>query len=439
MIRLLTCILGALSYLIPLCYFLPFKLKFWHKFVFFIILYGNIFLILNILGNAGVIVLLLSASIYISLIDSHRLLNVSVFIATYLFCVLWENIFSLIWHLLGFPVTKLHEKYFLFIIYMSLYIILLNIICPIISHISRRFLHEFKMCVSKNLMKLIAFNLTVCLFIFLFNIIVGEYIGYSPSVITFNSILFGCYFIISFILIANIIKEHIEKTNIEIKQDSYEKLQAYTTQIENMYVSLRTFKHDYANVMLSMSGYIDEEDINGLKKYFYEKISPLSNKLSLNNTNINQLMNIKIIELKSIISTKLLYAEEIGIALNIEVTEEINEVSMDTVDLSRILGIFLDNAIEAALETPEPKLQFAVVIRNKEIVFIVSNNFFNHNIPYAILKKNQNSTKGINRGLGLYNAHTIISQYTNVLLDTEMTEDNFTQRLALTMVSANGE
>ncbi|QJU14076.1 GHKL domain-containing protein [Blautia pseudococcoides] len=159
--------------------------------------------------------------------------------------------------------------------------------------------------------------------------------------------------------------------DLDMRQDAYDQLQDYTNQIENMYSSLRSFKHDYLNIMLSMSGYIETGDIDGLQKYFDKEIIPLNNKLSKNTSHMNQLMNIKITELKSIISAKLLYAMELNINVNIEVTEEISEISMDTVDLARILGVFLDNAIEATLETEVPSIQFAVINLDNEYTFII--------------------------------------------------------------------
>ena len=77
------------------------------------------------------------------------------------------------------------------------------------------------------------------------------------------------------------------------KQDSYNRLQEYTNQIESMYSSLRSFKHDYSNIMLSMSEYFEANDMEGLRSYFNKEILPLSRKITKNTAHINQLMNIK--------------------------------------------------------------------------------------------------------------------------------------------------
>lgn len=364
------------SYLLPIYCFLPFKLKLKQIIVLSTILLINILLIGFVLGNMGVILLIISTCVYIASLNPNRIINICVFIATYLFCVLWDNLFSLVWDIFIYPVADLQSHLTYYIVYIISYILLLACICPILGRLLYLVIHRIHTGLSKQLLLLITTNLLTCLFIFLFNIAIGDYIGYSRSVITFNCILFACYFIISTILIVNIIKSHMEKVNLDIRQDSYNRLQEYTNQIENMYSSLRSFKHDYSNIMLSMSGYIEANDMDGLKEYFDKEILPLSKKITKNTAHINQLMNIKTTELKSIISSKLLYAIELNINVNIEVTDEIVSLPIDTLDLCRVIGIFLDNAIEATLETDQPSIRFALINLETEYIFVISNTFW---------------------------------------------------------------
>lgn len=430
-IQILPYVLCVFSYLLPIYCFLPFKLKLKQIIVLSTILLINILLIGFVLGNMGVILLIISTCVYIASLNPNRIINICVFIATYLFCVLWDNLFSLVWDIFIYPVADLQSHLTYYIVYIISYILLLACICPILGRLLYLVIHRIHTDLSKQLLLLITTNLLTCLFIFLFNIAIGDYIGYSRSVITFNCILFACYFIISTILIVNIIKSHMEKVNLDIRQDSYNRLQEYTNQIENMYSSLRSFKHDYSNIMLSMSGYIEANDMDGLKEYFDKEILPLSKKITKNTAHINQLMNIKTTELKSIISSKLLYAIELNINVNIEVTDEIVSLPIDTLDLCRVIGIFLDNAIEATLETDQPSIRFALINLETEYIFVISNTFLEKGIPYAALAKPNVSTKGANRGIGLYNAHEIISRYNHAFLDTEIQDKIFVQRLQL--------
>ena len=219
------------------------------------------------------------------------------------------------------------------------------------------------------------------------------------------------------------------KMELDMRQESYKRLQEYTDQVEEMYSSLRSFKHDYRNIMLSMSGYIEAEDIKGLRTYFHNEILPQSQSLSKNTAQLNQLMNLKVTELKSIVSSKLLYAIELHIAVTIEMTEEISEISVDALDLSRVLGIFLDNAIETALETEHPSIRFAAIGLDTEYLFIISNTYIDHGLSLASLRQPLISSKGTTRGIGLYNAQKILSKYPGVLWNTAKDETSFTQQL----------
>lgn len=431
LLQILPYFLSVFTYLLPIYFFLPFKLRLKQITVLFAIILINMLLIGFVFGNIGVILLIISVCIYLALQSSNRLTNICVFIATYLFCVLWDNLYSLLWDTYIYPIEELQTHLIYYIIYIISYILLLACICPFVGQLLHRVVQKMNTSPSKHFLLLIVINLVSCLLIFYFNIVFGEYIGYNRKIITFNCILFISYFIISTILIVNIIKSHMQKVDMDMRQDAYNRLQEYTSQIENMYSSLRAFKHDYSNIMLSMSGYIESDDMDGLKLYFDKEILPLSHKITKNTAHLNQLMNIKTIELKSIISSKLLYAIELNINVYIEAANEIAHIPMDTLDLSRIIGIFLDNAIEATLETDNPAIRFAIIESDTEYVFIISNTFLEKGIPYATLAKPYVSTKGANRGIGLYNAHEIIKKYDHVFLDTQIQDLTFIQHLKI--------
>lgn len=408
---------------------MPFHLNIKEKVTFFFILLLNILLIIYLLGNLGAIFLIISSCIYIAIIRNNRLQNICTFIIIYLFCVLCDNAFSLLWDFI-YPISKLqNSKYY--IIYISSYIFLLLFICPIINKFISYLRIQIQTNIQKDSLILITINLFICLFIFLFNIIIGDYIGYNRQIITFNCILFGCYFLLSTIMIINVIKANYKQMENNIKQESYNRLQEYTNQIENLYSSLRSFKHDYLNVMLSMSGYIETGDINGLQTYFEKEINPLNKTLFSNTSCLNQLINIKSIELKSIISAKLLYATELNINVSVEISDEIYKLYMDIVDLSRVLGIYLDNAIEATLETNAPTIRFAIIDSKSEYIFIIINTFIDAGIHFTSFDKPVNSKKGPNHGIGLYNAYKICSKYNHVFQDTEIKDSLFIQRLLI--------
>ena len=185
----------------PFTAFYLLKLKLKQIIVLSTILLINILLIGFVLGNMGVILLIISTCVYIASLNPNRIIKICVFIATYLFCVLWDNVIFFSMGYIIYPVADLQSHLTYYIVYIISYILLLACICPILGRLLYLVIHRIHTGLSKQLLLLITTNLLTCLFIFLFNIAIGDYIGYSRSVITFNCILFACYFIISTILI----------------------------------------------------------------------------------------------------------------------------------------------------------------------------------------------------------------------------------------------
>lgn len=334
LLQLMSCFLNAIMYMILIYYFLPFKLQFKEITILFTILSTNMFLI-NKVGNYGVIFLLISVSIYLMFIRKNRFINIMSFVISYLFIVIFDQFFSLLWNVFVCPISTLLKNTIYYILYVISAIVVLLIICPFIGKYYHLLIRKIEAYVNKQLFVLIGSNLGICLIIVLFNVFIGEYIGYTSRSIGFNCILFACYFIISTILIINITKQNEKRIELEKRQEAYQHLQEYTNQIEHMYSTLRSFKHDYSNMMLTMAEYIASEDINGLKNYFTNEFMPKNQKLTSDTTKINSLINLKDIELKSLLSAKLLYALNLGINVEIEIIEEISHIQMDIIDLAR--------------------------------------------------------------------------------------------------------
>ena len=71
-----------------------------------------------------------------------------------------------------------------------------------------------------------------------------------------------------------------------------------------------------------------------------KKIIPISNAFTESDTKLGTLSNIKDTALKSLLSSKFIYSMETGIKTEIELTEPITNLYMDSLDISRIIGIF---------------------------------------------------------------------------------------------------
>ncbi len=270
--------------------------------------------------------------------------------------------------------------------------------------------------------------------IYLFDDLIPGQDGSVGRMIYNNVLHIAGYLLVMLFLLLAMRRSYLEQIQTEARQRALLDLQDYTHNLESMYNGLRSFKHDYINILLSMSGYIENNDIDGLKEFFENKIFPTKNLIDQGDYKLNQLGNIGVLEIKSLLCAKMIYAHESGIDVTIDIPDRVDSFLMDTVDLARILGIFLDNAIEAALETQLPQLGLNIIQNDTGVSVIISNCFQDHGAMLHKLKQKGFSTKSGHQGIGLLNAQKIINSYDNVLLETTMQRGCFTQHMELATV-----
>ncbi|REI07549.1 quorum-sensing sensor histidine kinase AgrC [Staphylococcus felis] len=276
--------------------------------------------------------------------------------------------------------------------------------------------------------------------IFLLSLIVIFFITiyfYLPS--TVNSLdhmltvsylvmLYFLAFIAVIILITiSIAREMQYRRNKKEVEDYYK----YTLQIEKINNRMRKFRHDYINILSTMSEYLREEDIEGLKQYFSDHITPLKSNFEMNTLQLNGIDQLKVREIKGLITTKILQAQENHIEISVEVADEITQINMELIDLSRALGIIMDNAIEASLNIENPMIQIAFIKTDNSVLIIIMNKAPKNLPKLHTLFKEGFSTKGGNRGLGLSTLKEITDNTENVLLDTTIENQYFIQKLEI--------
>ena len=285
--------------------------------------------------------------------------------------------------------------------------------------------------VRKEMFWLIGGNIILCTIVFLLNGWNARRAGFPNSLYQTNLILFGAYAILAIVISFIVLKVFREREEMEHEKQQYESLQEYTKQIETMYTNLRTFKHDYVNILTSLSGYLDAKDYEGLETYFIENILPTNQTINRENYRLNQLSNIKDQALKGLISSKLIYAHEMGIDVFIDIMEPIETIHMKAIDLSRIMGIYLDNAIEAAMECEKKEIKFNMVKEEHTVAIILMNSFENKGMPFSKMEQCGYSSKGENRGLGLHNVKEILQKYENVCKTTAVQGEYFVQKMEI--------
>ena len=256
----------------------------------------------------------------------------------------------------------------------------------------------------------------------------------GSSYIRLLSVITGLIFILLCTYITVSVLKNIKlETNNKIESAKLEQQKKYISALEKNNNEIKKFKHDFNNIILGLDGYINNDDFNKekLKKYFNSTIMNFNNNIELNNIVIAKLNSIKVSSLKSLITNKVLVAQNNNIDVDINIQREIHDFYTDEMQLSRILGILLDNAIEASLElTDDKKIEMNIIQIDKTTDIQISNTFNNTGTPIADFNKEGFSTKGTNRGLGLSSTHEIANKL-NMLLNTEIDGNTFIQNLSI--------
>jgi len=312
---------------------------------------------------------------------------------------------------------------FHFILFYSIALLLAYFIRTLLKKLKESYLS-----LNKTYITIISVVLS---FSFVFFYIISQTDMSAPNSLRLYAIVFvGLIIFLSiiiFILSMFTLREMRYKRNLQEIETYYE----YTLKIESINNEMRKFRHDYVNILSTMSEFIREDDMPGLRQYFNEQIVPMKDNLQTRSLKLNGIEKLKVREIKGLITTKILQAQEKEIAISIEVPDNIERIDMNTIELSRIIGITLDNAIEASEPLDDSLIRIAFFKEEESVTLIIMNKC-DDDIPRVHeLFEEGFSTKGKNRGLGLSTLKEITDNNENVLLDTVIENGFFVQKIEI--------
>lgn len=254
--------------------------------------------------------------------------------------------------------------------------------------------------------------------------LVSFYTAKLPYFITLIGLISSLtYFFISMYNLTNTSK--LASTTIDLEQEKEN-----NRILKALQDDLRGFRHDFANIMCTIGGYVQLKDMDGLNKYYSQiqkDIIKVNNLGALNTDSIN---NPAVFVL---IASKYSKALEFGIEMNINVFLDLNTLNMKIYEFTRVLGILLDNAIEAAKECNEKIINLEIrkeSNRNRQIL-LIENTYNNKEIDTEKIYEKNYSTKKGNSGLGLWEVRQILKRNNNLNLFTTKDNKFFKQQLEM--------
>ena len=217
----------------------------------------------------------------------------------------------------------------------------------------------------------------------------------------------------------------------------YRDMERYSRHIEELYKEVRSFRHDYTNLLTSLRLGIEEEDLEQIKEVYDSVLKDSSEKLQDNKYDLGRLVNIRDRALKSLLAGKFLKARNQNIVFNVEVPEEIQVEGMSLLDFLTIVSILCDNAIEASAEASQPHVSIAFIKNGAQETFIIENSIKEEGIDVSEIFSFGVSSKGEGRGVGLYTVMKIVESYPNASLNTTCQDQVFRQVLSVHLLSTS--
>ncbi|WP_105128522.1 sensor histidine kinase [Streptococcus suis] len=224
-------------------------------------------------------------------------------------------------------------------------------------------------------------------------------------------------------------KEKQDKEIQELKDKQLADLGRYSRHVESLYKEIRSFRHDYTNILISLNEAIKEEDIVAIRSIYQEVIADSDRKFYDGKYDIARLSNIQNPAVKSLLSSKMLEAQKKGIAISVEVDAEIEPPALELIEFITILSILLDNAIDAAEQCTNGNIVFAYFQEYDRKIVVVENTTVEDKVATNHIFEYGHSTKGDNRGIGLANVKAILDNYPKFSISTNSSNHRFVQEL----------
>lgn len=315
-------------------------------------------------------------------------------------------------------------------IYRISAILIIYLIIFILYKIFKRF--HINVSILDNLSKVRKRELIINLILAAFVMTTEFYLGmFYNNTFPFIIVLLNIMSLIAYFTIS--ITTFIKTAQLEVASQNLEEEKSYNKTLTILHDKIRGFKHDFDNIVQAIGGYVETNDMEGLKEYYshLQKDSARVNNLSLlNPSTINNPA------IYSLLTSKYFTAKDARIEIeNFEVFVDFKDLEkhIRIYELSRILGILFDNAIDASKESDEKVLNLWIrnePNRNRYIIKI-SNSYKDKSVDTDRIYEKGFSSKGENRGLGLWEVRQFIKKSKNLNLFTTKDDQYFTQQLEI--------
>lgn len=244
-------------------------------------------------------------------------------------------------------------------------------------------------------------------------------------------VIYFIFFILMLFYMNRSYQNRLEKEIASAREQKLRYLSAYSKKVEGLYEELRAFRHDYANILVSLKEGIDQDDMGLVRKIYDSVLEDSADFIRNSKFNIGRLANIEDDAIKSLLSAKFLEAEFNHIEVNLEVKDKIGVPDIPLLDYIRLFAILCDNAIEAAWEAEHPAITIACFYQDDDYMLIVDNTTKEEQVSVDLIYQKDYSSKGHGRGIGLTTIHQMMRKYPNLTVETDSVAHHFCQTIRI--------
>ena len=397
------------------------KFKYNFKNIVCVIITSTLFLINNS-HNSTIIkvpIIILNLLIFFKIVFNGRLRNIVIYTFTlYLALVFFDFMFSFIFHWLNaITAPDLSRNYLIMGGFTLLITFLSSLFCKL------KFVRKFSDLII-NLSKNNYVNVLVISLIILFIVILSTKLSleYDYEKFLFNLLLLSVFL---FFIVFAFVKNHLAQKEKQEKETLLEFISKYEKIIDENRIN----KHEMLNNLIILRGF-EDKNTEEYNKVLDDLIVTYDNNSDACIKNISKLTT----GLKGILYYKINDMRNKNINLNVNISKRVSspleKLPLDEyVILSRIIGIVMDNALEASIKSKEKFVMIEVFEQNDNVIIIIENSY-NNKVNINDLKKKNFSTKGKSRGLGLYIANMLLKKSKHIEM-TQHAEELFITKLTI--------
>ncbi len=174
---------------------------------------------------------------------------------------------------------------------------------------------------------------------------------------------------------------------------------------------IRIFRHNISNMLYGMEGTLLSGNVSSIESYYHQMVAECQ---LINNENVVALKRVPSLAVSSLLLNKLRQANEYRIPFFITVQEDIIWHGLRDSDMTQVLGILIDNALESAESAAAPYVAFEAQNVNGALALIVRNTYQGE--P-PVFDQMLSSTKAGHEGLGLHSLRKIMNRHHNILFN----------------------